>query len=227
MISFDDKGRSTATPGGHVAPTVSRYHRPLFRITKRIFDIVVSLVLLVLLLPLFALVALVIIVTDGTPVTFRQQRIGLNGKLFYLYKFRSMVRNADEILQSRPELMEEYRKYYKIKDDPRISPVGQFLRSTTLDELPQLFNVLRGEMSLVGPRPIVEPELAKFGDAQEIYLSMKPGCAGLWQCSGRSDTTYEERVAYESLYYRKASPAFDLLILWRTFWAVILRRGAV
>lgn len=227
MISFDDKGRSTATPVGRAAHPMSRYHHPLFRFTKRLFDFVGSLVLLVLLLPLFALVALVIMVTDGPPVTFRQQRVGLNGKPFYLYKFRSMVRNADEILRSRPELMEEYKKHYKIKDDPRISPVGHFLRSTTLDELPQLFNVLRGEMSLVGPRPIVEPELAKFGDAREIYLAMKPGCAGLWQCSGRSDTTYEERVAYESLYYTKASPAFDLLILWRTFWAVILRRGAV
>lgn len=227
MIGFDDKGGATAQPCDPVGAVVTGYHRPLFRVSKRLFDFVVSLVLLVLLLPLFAVVALVIIVSDGAPVTFKQKRVGMNGRPFHLYKFRSMVRNADEILRSRPELMEEYKKHYKIKDDPRISPVGHFLRSTTLDELPQLFNVLRGEMSLVGPRPIVEPELAKFGDAQEIYLAMKPGCAGLWQCSGRSDTTYEERVAYESEYYAKASPVFDLLILWRTFWAVILRRGAV
>ncbi len=222
MIGVEDTSRADLKPGLR-----SRYHQPLFQVGKRLIDIVATSVLLILLLPLFALVAFLIAVTDGTPVTFRQKRLGQNGRTFDLFKFRSMVRNADEILRSRPELMEEYKKHYKIKDDPRISPLGNFLRSTTLDELPQLLNVLRGEMSLVGPRPIVVPELEKFGDAQDVYLAMKPGCAGLWQCSGRSDTTYEERVAFERAYYERASIAFDLAIMGRTLVAVLLRRGAM
>lgn len=222
MIGVDDQPRTDKRSGGR-----SRYHHPVFQVGKRAIDIVLTSLLLVMLLPLFAIVAFLIAVTDGTPVTFRQKRVGQNGRTFYLYKFRSMVRNADEILRSRPELLEEYKKHYKIKDDPRISPLGNFLRSTTLDELPQLVNVLKGEMSLVGPRPIVVPELEKFGDAQDVYLAMKPGCAGLWQCSGRSDTTYEERVAFEREYYEKASIAFDLSIMGRTLVAVLLRRGAM
>ena len=216
MTSIDEQAKAALAAAGQTdTGRDSRYHVPAYRFAKRTMDIVLASVLLVLRLPLFLFVALLIAVTDGTPVTFRQKRVGQNGRLFYLYKFRSRVHNADEILRSRPELMEEYKKQYKIKDDPRISPLGNFLRSSTLDELPQLLNVLKGEMSLVGPRPIVEPELEKFGDAKDVYLAMKPGCAGLWQCSGRSDTTYEERVA------------FDILILWRTFVAVLLRRGAM
>jgi undecaprenyl-phosphate galactose phosphotransferase len=122
--------------------------------------------------------------------------------------------------------MAEYQRYYKIHDDPRVSRLGRFLRATTLDELPQLYNVLRGDMSLVGPRPIVEPELEKYGASKSLYLAMKPGCAGLWQCSGRSDTSYENRVRLDEEYYRRASLPYDVAVLIRTLIAIVLRRGA-
>jgi exopolysaccharide production protein ExoY len=230
MIGYDDHTTRSArlrSAEQDVRVSRSRYHRPLYQIFKRWFDVVFSLVALIILLPLFALIALVLAANDGMPVIFRQARIGRNGKLFHIYKFRTMVKNAEEVLRSKPELWKEYQETYKIQNDPRISRVGHFLRSTTLDELPQLFNVLKGEMSIVGPRPIVEKELEKFGEHQNVYLAMKPGCAGLWQCSGRSQTTYDERVALEKEYYEKASLAFDISIIWRTLIAVVLRRGAV
>ena len=205
---------------------VHRHHRLSYQIPKRAFDVVFSIGALLILSPIFALIGLVIAASDGWPTIFRQNRLGKNGRLFHIYKFRTMVKNAEEVLRARPELWKEYQETYKIKEDPRISRLGHFLRSTTLDELPQLFNVLKGEMSIVGPRPIVQAELEKFGDAQGIYLAMKPGCAGLWACSGRSDTTYEERVALESEYFEKASLWFDFQIVMRTMLAVLLRRGA-
>ena len=203
-----------------------RYHHPFYRAVKRTFDVTVCGAAILLLSPLFVAVALAIAIQDGFPVVFSQKRVGMGGKTFRIYKFRTMVKNAEEILRARPELMEEYQRTYKITNDPRISRLGRFLRETTLDELPQLFNVLRGEMSLVGPRPIVEPELEKYGDCKHLYLAMKPGCAGLWQCSGRSETSYEERVMLDEEYFRRSSLRYDVGILWKTFVAILLRRGA-
>ncbi|HVL37964.1 MAG TPA: sugar transferase [Fimbriimonadaceae bacterium] len=232
MIRYEDQAKAAAArpvPAYHSSESelaARHYNRAGYQLAKRLFDIVVSLTMLLLLFPLFAMVALIIAATEGMPILFRQSRVGKDGRLFFIYKFRTMVRNAEEVLRSRPELWEEYQKHYKIKDDPRISRIGLFLRHTTLDELPQLFNVLKGDMSIVGPRPIVQPELAMFGEAQNIYLQMKPGCAGLWQCSGRSWTTYEERVEMETAYFKRASFWYDLFILVRTVIAVLLRRGA-
>ncbi len=189
-------------------------------------DIVFGCVALVVLSPVFALVALAIVLTGGFPVIFKQKRVGKDGKEFYIYKFRTMVKNAEEILRSRPDLMEEYQKTYKITHDPRISKVGRVLRKTSLDELPQLWNVVLGNMSLVGPRPIVPKELEKYGDMAWAYLLMKPGCAGLWQCSGRSDISYQERVQLDLEYYRRAGLRYDSWVILRTVFDILRCRGA-
>lgn len=204
----------------------AQYARPHYQIGKRVFDLVVATLALIILFPVFLIISLAVFMSGGSPIVYRQTRVGRNGRNFKIYKFRTMVRNAEEVLQSRPELMEEYQRTYKITNDPRISRLGHFLRMTTLDELPQLFNVIRGDMSLVGPRPVVPPELEKFGSDQAIYLYMKPGCAGLWQCSGRSELTYEDRVRLDLMYCRKASLRYDFRILCRTFLAIITMRGA-
>jgi lipopolysaccharide/colanic/teichoic acid biosynthesis glycosyltransferase len=202
------------------------YNRRGFQIGKRIADVLLSAGGLVVLAPLFLLTAIALVVSDGFPIVFRHRRVGRDGKVFHIYKFRTMLRNAEEILRSRPDLMEEYKKYYKIQNDPRIHKVGHFLRKTSLDELPQLWNVLMGDMSLVGPRPIVEPELEKYGDYQGVYLAMKPGCAGLWQCSGRSDTTYDERVALDIEYCENASLWYDFGVMVKTLASIVRMKGA-
>jgi exopolysaccharide production protein ExoY len=178
------------------------------------------------LLPLFVVVSVAVLLSGGSPLIFKQTRVGKGGRVFKILKFRTMVRDAEKILQCRPDLLDEYHRTYKIQNDPRITTVGRFLRSTTLDELPQFINVVLGDMSLVGPRPIVPSELALYGDCQDTYLSMKPGCAGLWQCSGRSDLSYGERVALDVTYHRKASIAYDLRILLLTLVSVFGRKGA-
>lgn len=207
-------------------PHSKRYHRGPYHVVKRVFDVVASVIALLLLFPLFLVVSVFVAFSSGFPVLFKQQRVGYLGRPFYIYKFRTMVRNAEEILRARPDLMEEYKRNFKIENDPRISKVGRFLRKYSLDELPQLLNVVKGDMSLVGPRPIVIPELSKYGDYQEMYLAMHPGCTGLWQCGGRSATTYEERIALDKEYFEKAGLRFDLYIIFRTVVAVVTARGA-
>lgn len=217
---------SLAVESAERLPRSKRYHRGPYHIAKRIFDVVASAIALLLLFPLFFVVSIFVAISSGFPVLFKQQRVGYLGKPFYIYKFRTMVRNAEEILRARPDLMEEYKKNFKIENDPRISKVGRVLRKYSLDELPQLLNVIKGDMSLVGPRPIVIPELSKYGDHQEMYLAMRPGCTGLWQCGGRSATTYEERIALDSEYFQKAGLRFDLYIIFRTVVAIVTARGA-
>lgn len=226
MIGYEDRSKiaSGVQRGGEDSD--SRYHRPGYHVAKRLLDIVVSALALLILLPVFVVVTIIVGATSGWPATFKQKRIGFRGEIFEIIKFRSMVKNAEEILRSRPELLEEYKKNFKIENDPRISKFGGFLRKSSLDELPQLFNVLKGDMTLVGPRPIVPPELEKYGDSQEMYLAMKPGCTGLWQCSGRSATTYEERVALDREYFERASVWFDIQILFKTVGAIFTGRGA-
>lgn len=203
-----------------------RYLQPTYRFGKRIMDVTVSLAALIVLSPLLVLLALAILVMDGWPIFFTQQRVGRDGKLFRIYKLRTMVKDAERALRKDAGLLEEYKKNYKISRDPRITRLGTFLRKSSFDELPQLFNVLKGEMALVGPRPIVEPELERYGDGSDVYLQMKPGCAGLWQCQGRSSTSYEERVAYDTEYFDRASIRYDIWILFRTFAAILSGRGA-
>jgi exopolysaccharide production protein ExoY len=189
-------------------------------------DIILTFFALLAFFPVFVITILVLAFSDGFPVIFKQKRVGQGGEAFEIHKFRTMVRNADEVLRAHPELWNEYKLTYKIENDPRVSKIGNFLRKSSLDELPQLFNVLKGNMSLVGPRPIVEAELPKYIDQQDVYTSMKPGCAGLWQCMGRSATTYEERVELDREYFENATTWFDLQILVRTTAAVLVGRGA-
>jgi undecaprenyl-phosphate galactose phosphotransferase len=161
---------------------------------------------------------------------FWHKRIGRNGRSFYCVKFRTMVRNAEHVLRpllnEHPELRDEWTKNFKLRDDPRITMTGRVLRLTSLDELPQLWNVLRGEMSLVGPRPIVRAELLRYGRNASRYLAVKPGLTGLWQVKGRSDTTYRRRVAMDKYYVRNQSILLDIYILAATPAAVLRRNGA-
>lgn len=212
-------------------PRVPRYEQPAYKFMKRTIDIVLGSAGLLVLAPVFFLISLVVVRGDGFPIIFKQRRIGQRGNVFYIYKFRSMRRDAEqrlqELLARDPEKRREFEETYKLKDDPRIIPFGAFLRSSSLDELPQLLNVVIGNMTLVGPRPVVEKEMEKLGDEATIYKAMKPGCAGLWQCSGRSDTTYEERLRLNREYYETASIRKDFVILWKTVKSVLKREGAV
>jgi len=203
---------------------------PANRLVKRAFDIVVGSVGLVLASPLIIAIALAVKLTSPGPVIFSHRRIGMGGKEFMCHKFRTMVANAEdvlrELLEKNPTLRAEWEKDFKLKDDPRITGVGKILRKTSLDELPQIFNVIKGEMSLVGPRPIVKAELDKFGNYASDYLLVRPGITGLWQVSGRNDIDYHERVQLESRYIRNWSLWLDITLLFRTIPAVLKRDGA-
>ncbi len=204
--------------------------RPVSRFVKALFDQAVALVLLVLLSPLFLALA-VMIRADGGPALFGHRRVGENGDSFRCFKFRSMVTNADEVLQqvlrTDPRAKAQWQATHKLQDDPRITPIGRVLRKTSLDELPQLLNVVRGEMSLVGPRPIIEAEIPRYGRDISYYFETKPGITGLWQVSGRSNTTYEHRVSLDVWYVRNWSLWHDIAILLKTLPAVLKKEGAV
>ncbi|MFN3191787.1 MAG: undecaprenyl-phosphate galactose phosphotransferase WbaP [Aureliella sp.] len=204
--------------------------RPSARIFKRAIDVTAAGSALLLLTPVFALIALAVYISDPGPIFFSHERIGRNGKKFKAWKFRSMVTNAKDILANylleHPELQAEWEKDHKLKNDPRITSIGKLIRKTSLDELPQLWNVLVGEMSLVGPRPIVDAEIEKYGPTFKQYLRVTPGISGLWQISGRNNTTYEERLAYDEFYVRHWSPWLDLYILMRTIRTVVFCEGA-
>lgn len=199
-------------------------------LTKRVLDSVASLVLLIVLAPLFVLVAAAIKLSSKGPVFYGHLRQGRYGKLFRALKFRTMAPGADRLLAdylaSHPECLPEWQRTHKLKNDPRVTPVGKWLRRSSLDELPQLINVLMGDMSLVGPRPIVEAEIVKYGRAYGLYTRVLPGITGLWQVSGRNNTTYEERVAYDEHYVHNWSVWLDLFILVRTVGIVITAEGA-
>jgi Undecaprenyl-phosphate galactose phosphotransferase WbaP len=197
---------------------------------KRFLDLVfVSLGGLVI-LPLLLFIAFLIKLSSPGPVLFGHRRLGLNGKYFYAYKFRSMVKDADKklegILEADTRLREEWEEGHKLKDDPRVTKIGRMLRRTSFDEFPQLINILKGEMSLVGPRPVTDPELKKYGENARRVLTVKPGLTGLWQVSGRSDTDYTERVSYDLYYLQSWSVWLDLWILFRTPRAVFKGKGA-
>ena len=199
------------------------------RLTKRLFDTVVTVFLLLLLFPVFAFLYFYI-KRDGGSAFFKQPRIGRQGQVFECLKFRTMVLDAEDrlasLLNQHPELKAEWDRDHKIKNDPRITAIGAFLRRTSLDEIPQLINVLKGEMSLVGPRPIVKAELEKYGDDVEYFLMVRPGMTGLWQVSGRSDMSYDKRVYLDTWYVKNWSLWYDLVILFKTVNVVIQRSGA-
>jgi exopolysaccharide biosynthesis polyprenyl glycosylphosphotransferase len=193
---------------------------------KAALDLVGASLGVVLLTPLFLLIALLIRLDSPGPVIHRRRVVGLHGRPFDAFKFRTMIADADAYLEAHPELKEEWERTGKIRDDPRITRIGRFLRRTSLDELPQLFNVLLGQMSLVGPRMITPGELEHFGRWQHNLLMVKPGMTGLWQVSGRAELSYEERVRLDMHYIRNYTIWLDLKVLLNTFWVVLQGRGA-
>lgn len=203
--------------------------RPISRFVKRLFDLSIALVALTFLSPFF-IFASILIRTDKGHAFYGHKRVGRNGEIFPCLKFRTMVMDADKkleaVLASDPVMAEEWKRDQKLRNDPRVTPIGRFLRATSLDELPQLINVVRGDMSLVGPRPVTQTELEKYGDDASYYLEARPGITGLWQVSGRNDTGYERRVQLDCWYVRNWSLWQDIAILFKTMPAVLFKSGA-
>jgi len=199
-------------------------------ITKRIFDIVFSIILISLFLPIILITAILIKLTSKGPIFYVQERPGRFGRMIKIYKFRTMYLDADkkleEILKNNEELREEFRKYRKLKNDPRITPIGKILRKFSIDEIPQLFNVLKGDMSIVGPRPYQIEEIEYMGEYRDIVLSVRPGLTGLWQISGRNDLSFSAKLKIETWYVLNWNLWLDLFIIIRTIPAVISGKGA-
>lgn len=199
----------------------------IYRGFKRIVDIILGCIGLVLLSPVFLILAICIKIDSKGPVIFAHKRIGKNGKEFNMYKFRSMYENAEEMIENfNEEQKREWQENFKLENDPRITKVGKFLRKTSLDELPQIVNIIKGDLSIVGPRPIVDEELEKYGENKEKFLSITPGLTGYWQANGRSNTTYEERMQMELYYIDNQSLWLDIKIFFKTIVSVLKKEGA-
>lgn len=198
-------------------------------IEVRALDIIGATAMLIVFAPLMVIIALTIALTAPGPIVFKQMRIGRDGRLFECYKFRTMAVDAEDrlaqLLASDPVARREWELAQKLRNDPRIIGIGNFLRKSSLDELPQLWNVLRGDMSLVGPRPIVRDETQRYGKYIVFYCAVKPGLTGLWQVSGRNDTTYRRRVAYDVIYARKGTVWDNMKILLMTVPSVVMSKG--
>ncbi len=211
----------------------------IYEVFKRLIDIVFSLILIVIFFPIIVLVAIAIKLDSKGPVLAdTPERVGKNGKLFKMYKFRSMIENAHELLRENPKFAELYRDYkkgsYKLKDDPRITNVGHFIRKHSLDEVPQFFNILKGDMSLVGPRAYYPDELRdqqmRYPETREsvkIVLSVRPGVTGYWQVSGRSEINFDKRIKMDAEYVKKRSIAYDISIIMKTPGAMVSGKGAL
>ena len=234
-ISGRSSNRRSSRSAAAIAAAVVRVPRiglsPLQRACKRIFDVVTAIAIFALFWWAIIAVALILRVSSGKPVIFSHRRVGRFDREFECYKFRSMVPNADvvlaELLANDAEARAEWERDFKLKHDPRITKFGRFIRRTSLDEFPQLWNVIRGDMSIVGPRPVVRDELEQYyADALEHYLAVKPGLTGAWQISGRNDMKYSERVALDRAYVESWGLWSDFLIVIRTVGAIFGRRGA-
>lgn len=205
----------------------------IYKIIKRMIDIIGALIGTVLLIPVTIIIyfARKFSKEEKGPLFYEQLRYGKNGKIFRLYKYRSMCIGADEKLKeylaSNEEARKEFKKTHKLQNDPRITKIGNFLRKTSLDELPQMINILKGDMSFVGPRPVVEKEVEEYGENKKKFLSVKPGLTGYWQVNGRSNTTYEERMEMELYYVDNCSLWLDIKIFFKTFITVFKKEGAV
>jgi lipopolysaccharide/colanic/teichoic acid biosynthesis glycosyltransferase len=212
-----------------VAGPASRVYPPqrttCQRMLKRTIDVFGAMLLLLLLSPLMVFIGLLIFLTEGVPVIYRRRVLGIQGD-FDAYKFRTMCRNADNILQANVELRQAFSQNFKLQSDPRVTRLGAWLRKFSLDELPQLVNVLLGQMSLVGPRMITAGELSRYGDYQDLLLSVQPGLTGYWQIRGRQDVSYEERVLMDVQYITQWTLGLDVGILLKTPWTVVKGRGA-
>jgi len=205
----------------------------MYNFIKRTIDVIGALIGIIILIPSTIIIYLArkILKEDKGPLFYEQLRYGKNGKVFRLYKFRSMCIGADkklkEYLENNEEARKEFEKTHKLQNDPRITKIGNFLRKTSLDELPQMINILRGDMSFVGPRPVVEKEVEEYGTNKDKFLSVRPGLTGYWQVNGRSNTTYEERMEMELYYVDNCSLWLDIKIFFKTFITVFKKEGAV
>lgn len=194
---------------------------------KRIIDIILSFIALILLLPILIIIAIIIKIDSKGPVIYKHKRLGKNGKTIGIYKFRTMVENADEVFKNfTEEQKKEYEEFYKLENDPRVTRIGDILRKTSLDELPQIINILKGDMSIIGPRPVVVKEIDKFGNLKDKYLSVLPGLTGWWACNGRSSTTYDERIKLEMYYIDNQSLKLDIKCFFKTIMVVLKKEGA-
>lgn len=211
---------------GPLPRDASPYHYP----GKRLVDVMLAVVMLAVAAPLLLVLAVLVLFSSGRPVFYSHERVGRYGRHFQCHKLRTMVADADARLQALlledADAFAEFAATQKLQNDPRVTAVGRFLRRTSLDELPQFLNVLKGEMSLVGPRPVTFNELERYGGAAEQYLAVRPGVTGLWQVSGRSDASYDDRVGFDLAYVRNMSLTFDLRLVMRTALVVLKRSGA-
>ena len=222
------KANITDTSKAAASNTHSVKPKPIYDFVKRVFDIVCSLIGLIVLSPVFIILSILVKTTSEGPVFFAHKRVGKGGKTIKIYKFRSMVTNAEELIkQFTPEQKAEYEKNFKLENDPRVTKVGKFMRKTSLDELPQLINILKGDISVVGPRPVMDVETKIYGNYRNMLLSVKPGLTGFWAANGRSHTTYTRRRAMEIYYVKNRSVLLDLKIIFKTFISVFKRVGAV
>lgn len=200
----------------------------LYRIIKRAFDFIVALIASVITIPVFLLIAIAIKVDSRGPVFFVHHRVGKDGKPLSLLKFRTMVVGAEEMIKNfNPEQEKEWQENFKLENDPRITRIGKFLRKTSLDELPQLYNILIGNLSFVGPRPVTKEEIEKYGENKAKVLSVTPGLTGWWACNGRSNIDYEERMKLELYYVDHASLSLDIKILFKTVGVIATHEGAI
>ncbi|MGL5414445.1 MAG: sugar transferase [Clostridium sp.] len=207
---------------------MERHYSLIYLFIKRAFDIITSLIAIIVFSPVFLIIGIMIYKEDKGNIIFGHKRIGKDGKIIKVYKFRSMVMNSQEVFESfTEEQKKEYYENFKLENDPRITKIGGFLRKTSLDELPQLFNILKGDMSVVGPRPIVEKEVRLYGEYAKKLFSVTPGLTGLWQANGRSDTNYDERVQMDMYYIDHAAVRLDIKILFKTIFSVLKKEGAM
>lgn len=221
-----------STIPSHVLDYKSKSVSKLEIVLKRIIDIIGSIFGILALIPLTICIYIAnLIAKDKGPLFYSQKRIGKDGKIFKMYKYRSMVVGADEKLEEylneNEDARKEYKEYKKLKHDPRVTKVGEFIRRTSLDEFPQFINVLKGEMTLVGPRPYLEREIEDMGEYYKYIISLKPGVTGLWQISGRSDVTFKDRIDIDMDYYNDNNLLTDIRILWKTALKLVKKEGAI
>ena len=213
----------------NIPKTINSFRTQAFLALKRIFDLFCATLAFIILLPLFLIVMIAIKIDSKGPAIYSQERVGKNGKIFKIYKFRTMVQNSKEMLEEmlkNPIYKKQWDENKKIENDPRVTKVGQILRKTSLDELPQMFNIFNNDMSLIGPRPLIPGELDIHNGNHEIYEKMKPGITSWWASHGRSDTTYNERLELEYYYVQNCSLILDLKCIFATIKAVITKKGA-
>ena len=202
--------------------------KSIYKYIKRFMDILLASIGLVVLSPVFLIIAILIKTESKGKVFFKHKRIGKDGKEIYIYKFRTMVENAEDLIKKfSPEQMKEFKENFKLENDPRVTKIGKILRKTSLDELPQLINIIKGDISIIGPRPVIEEELEKYGMNKNKFLSVTPGLTGYWAANGRSNTTYEQRMEMELYYVDNISFKLDLKVFFKTVLSVLKREGAI